>query len=321
MQLRDTTYDLGGDMFNVVFLALALFTAIFFNNCGAINNSAVSFHGESSVEQRFGDISCVTFSTNSDSQNQDCHKQTHGWLGSLYYLQDRTDGETRPATLFNRFEEEVPFDRTTLSSVNVLIETGFEADHKILMPDLSVPSTQFSDGFKISEGQYLTDKDGKVLIEAFALDLKTRLQLADREPGYYTFAVLSDDGSIVDMDLNSDGELEEAINNDAYHSPRLMCYSSFVEMTAQSKINMRLRYFQGPRTTIALTFVMKKVDPANFEQDDLCGQTDSAEFRWFGEATSSADYQPDYVNSPFGQLLSRGWFIPNQDMFLLPTSL
>ncbi len=292
---------------------------LFIQSCGSITNSGVRFSKEPSVQERFGDIDCLTFSDK--KQETDCKDTTYGLLGSLFYLQDRTDGAVRPETLFNRFDEEVPFNASHITSVNVILETGYEADYKVLVPEVFFPSQIFSDGFQIDESTYLTDHNDQVLVEAFAMDLKGRLQLAGQQPGHYLFGVISDDGSILDLDVDGDGTFETLIDNDEYHSPQLKCSVTPVKIGSNSKMNMRLRYFQGPRNVIALTLLMKKVDPNHFSEDELCGQRDAQNgFQFFGEYPSPG-YQPDLVNSPFGDLLSRGWFVPTAGMFLLPLEL
>lgn len=311
-------YSISGGIMRLFFLVAALAAATTFQGCGSFEDSPVQFAGEPSVQDRFGDVDCITFASD---QNLNCKEQTHGWFGSLYYLQDRTDGVTRPETLFDRMGNEVPFNSDNLDSVNVILETGFEANYKVLMPEIFVPSRVFSDGFEIANGEFVADKDGKTLVEAFALDLKTQLNVGERAPGRYAFAIISDDGSLLDVDRDGDGNYESLVENDGYHSPQLKCSTGSVVLTKESRVNLRLRYYQGPRNVIALTLLMKKVNSVNFEVDELCGiRASGGGFRFFG-ADPTPGYVPELEDSNFGDLIRRGWFVPTQDMFLIPEEL
>lgn len=292
-------------------------TALAYQNCG---NKVLSF-SSNTVSEKYGSIDCVSFDNSTGSTN--CANSRYGLIGNLYYLLDKTAGTTIPASLYDKNDTALAFNGSVLNSVNVVIDRGYASSTYILMPNVSVPAIAFNSGFQLDDGSYLRDNNNKILIEGFALDLNGSLQLApDMEEGRYEIAVLSDDGSLLDMDLNNDGELENIVDNDGYHPPKLKCSNSVIDLSQTKKIPMRLRYYQGPRTTIALTLVMRKLLTSELPgMDSDCDFTDTSGDYWFGASTTSQGYAPNYTTSRFGQLLGRGWFIPEKTMFALPDSL
>lgn len=79
------------------------------------------------------------------------------------------------------------------------------------------------------------------LIEWFGLDIKFTVDVPVN--GNYTFALTADDGARLFVDN------DELIDNDGLHSPITKTESLFLKR-GQHEIN--IRYFQGPRTQIAL---------------------------------------------------------------------
>lgn len=282
------------------------------------------------ITDRYGDIKCATLgAVNGGSES--CLDSRSGLIGHLYYLEDNREDRSQVAsTLTDKFGNQIPFNAANLGSVNVLIERGHVSDTYILTRAINTPAVNFSSGFQNSDGSYLKDKNGRILIEAFALDLRGSLRLLrGQSAGFYEFAVISDDGSILEFDADKDGDYEYELNNDGYHSPKMKCHSQVVYLNGQSEIPMRFRFYQGPRETIAATLVMRRLnDPSQAGQDPDCGFTDGqshavagANTRWFGASSNSAGYVPNYTTSIFASLLSRGWFVPSDEMFLLPEKL
>lgn len=263
-------------------------------------------------------INCLSFE---NRPAETTCSETYGLLGKLYYLLDKTDGRLEPASVFDKNDVEIKVNEGGLTSVNDIIDRGLASDNYLHLRDVFVPSMPFSTGFRLADDELLLNTLKQPVKEFFALDLKANLTLSDEQtPGYYAMAVLSDDGSILDVDSNGDGEMEELVNNDGFHAPRLACSEQLVYLDHNSKMPMRLRYFQGPRVIMAMVLMMKKVNnPSTYVQDSQCGVAE----QWnggfyFGMSPSRSNYVPDFINSPFGQLMNRGWFVPNQEMFLLP---
>ena len=97
--------------------------------------------------------------------------------------------------------------------------------------ELNVPRHDFTMGFPGVTGRF----------EWFAIDYTGKFWID--KPGKYTWALLSDDGS----KLSIDGH--EIIDNDGQHSPRGIAGTSKLKRGAHS---IRVSYFQGPRTQVAL---------------------------------------------------------------------
>lgn len=296
---------------------MGLASLLLYQNCGKHN---LSFSA-ATVAEKFGEIDCSNFSVN--GSNDVCLNSKNGLIGHLYYLLDKTDGKTIAPYLYDKNDQALAFNGSVLNSVNVVIDRGYTSNTYILMSQVEVPALPFTSGFQLDDGSYLKDTSGKILIEGFALDLKGGLQLAPgMSGGQYEVAIISDDGSLLDVDLNNDGNLQTIIQNDGYHPPKMGCSTQSITLNSSSKVPIRLRYYQGPRTTIALTLVMRKLADGQMPgQDPKCGATDDGTFFWFGSSTTSQGYAPNFTTSPFGNLLSRGWFVPQKEMFALPDSL
>jgi hypothetical protein len=278
-------------------LFLLLFT---FQNCADVFTGGIEFSG---TEAFLRSVSCSIFDSQDDSYSS-CLEQKSGLLGRLYYLEDRTDGSSRPSNLYTKFGNPIAFNSTVLNSVNVIIDQGIVSETYILMPQVAVPQLSFTEGFRISETQVLRDASGKKLIEAFALDLIGNLQLSSNlSPGTYEIALISDDGSLLDIDLQNNGNYTRIIDNDGYHSAHMKCSTQFVELNRNSKYPIRMRYYQGPRTAIALTMMMRAVDN-RFSQAP--GATDIS----CNRTVQGTDFTSD--------LRSRGWFVPQADAFGFP---
>jgi len=126
----------------------------------------------------------------------------------------------------------------------------------LFLSQINVPTRHFDQGFRLSDGSYLSDTAGNRLIEWFALKMSSLLKLAatDQE-GYYELATISDDGSV--LFLGSGAQQEKWIDNDGAHSTRMKCADKSLMLTRTSKIPMTYFYNQGPRTEIANVLAWK----------------------------------------------------------------
>lgn len=101
----------------------------------------------------------------------------------------------------------------------------------IYTSSLNIPPRSFTEGFP-----GVTDR-----FEWFAIDYTGRFWI--ERPGKYHFALLSDDGSKLYIDNKT------VIDNDGVHAPRVV----FGTVKLSGGIhNIRVSYFQGPRTQLAL---------------------------------------------------------------------
>jgi hypothetical protein len=199
------------------------------------------------------------------------------------------------------------------------INLGLEAPVDLYFNQLNVPTRSFSEGFATQDGTLLEDQNGNTLYEWFALDFQTQIRLGPMDvPGRYQFAILSDDGSIMQIDQGLG--LNQFINNDGETPSRLACATSGVDFSSSTSLPMRLDYFQGPRYNIALMLLWREVpetingvdDPANLE-DSACGQ--SGNDLWF-DWTVTPSVPTDYWLA----LLSRGWKVLSPQNYFLPNT-
>ncbi len=137
----------------------------------------------------------------------------------------------------------------------------------IYFSDVNVPARSFDQGFLNSKGVLLRDNQGNVLQEYFALKIETELRLAANEQnGYYEFATISDDGTVVEMMIS--GIWTRIISNDGAHNPKMGCTTNKIYLSQQSRIPIRIYYNQGPKVTIA-NVLYKNYRGAHFNEDLL----------------------------------------------------
>ena len=145
--------------------------------------------------------------------------------------------------------------------VQSYIDRGQKLEVLVQMSHLDIPLRSWTEGFSGPNGP-LKDEQGEVLNEFFALDLNGFLTLkAPMTSGEYQFALASDDGSI--LDLNH----QMIIDNDGTHSVRWRCSSSPIQLQENQSMAMRVRYYQGPRTEIALQVMMRPYSISNLPCD------------------------------------------------------
>lgn len=226
-------------------------------------------------------------------QGEDCEEDKdkgNGLLGGLYYYPN------------------VYSNNAITHDVNVLIEREFTYAAPIYFNKVFVPTLQFSIGFPYKDG-FFEKPTGEKLVEGFAIELFTNFQLRnDQHPGEYEFALLSDDGSTL---LNLDDN-QLLVNNNGAHSTKLACGSS-LNLSKDQKIKMRLRYYQGPRTEIALTVLMRKAAPG--QSNVHCGASSQYQFFYPTFAAKEQGSAPNYEDFWFGDLLEAGWEVPTSENF------
>jgi len=237
-----------------------------------------------------------------------------GLKGKVYYFLNGSGSADLPDYVQDKMGNDIVFPEG-VTSVDQIIDNGYELPVNIRLTHLFVPTMSFRKGFQGPNGP-ITDVLGNPLIEAFAIDVQGSLQLAEgMEPGRYEIAVLSDDGSVLLADLAGSGQPTDIlVNNDGAHSTALGCSSTVLELSSGKPLPLRLKYFQGPREHIALNLLMRKLGPEDVAGGDpLCGTTSNEE--WFGDA-DAPDYVPDLLNYKYGDLIKRGWFRPSSAMLL-----
>ena len=224
--------------------------------------------------------------------NTETATQTSGGLvGSLHYLTPAQLTDKNLGSDYANFSE-VYNGALGLYNGNVFLSS------------VNVPTRDFTEGFADKSGNALLNADNATLVQYFALQLQSVLVLGNLAPGKYQLAVLSDDGSILNVKggiLNADGTSSDlTINNDGAHSNKLGCYPIPVTLTASSAFPMTLQYYQGPPVSIA-AMVLYRPAPANNSIDVDCGISQGDDY-YFSRATN-----PSTPLAPYQALQSRGW--------------
>ena len=155
---------------------------------------------------------------------------------------------------------------------------------------------------------------GGKLFEYFALDLRGRIKLGElEEEGHYQFAVISDDGSIFELEMDDNNRVE-LINNDRYTPTRMKCAAEPVYFGRNTKREFQMKYFQGPRMHIALMLLWRKVDLEAMGDERFCDRAGNSLFFDFNKV-------PSEPKAAYLELQERGWKVLDSQNFLLPTGL
>jgi hypothetical protein len=152
--------------------------------------------------------------------------------------------------------------------------------------ELNVPSHDFTMGFP-----GVTDR-----FEWFAIDYKGSFWV--EKPGKYTWALMSDDGSKLYIDGHT------VIDNDGAHPPRGVGATCKLK---RGEHTIRVSYFQGPRTQVAL--ILAVIPPGDdefslFSTDDYLSPQAQAEIRKHRGEESTTGPKPrrkpgeDFVMAP-----------------------
>lgn len=183
------------------------------------------------------------------------------------------------------------------NTVQKLIDLGIKSNALLYMAYLDVPFRDFTQGFTTTENGNVTDDSGKKLDEWFAMELTGVMKLAaGQAAGYYQLLVVSDDGSNVFTGvLGSNGSITytNVVANDGVHATRVGCQAKNKEiyLDANSRIPIKIQYYQGPRTEIAMSLYMRKVPAANSSLSAYCGNETSDRNYWYGTSSTTGRYQ------------------------------
>jgi hypothetical protein len=177
-----------------------------------------------------------------------------------------------------------------------------------------VKPRNFTRGFKTADGSLLKTAEGKTLMEYFGIHFETVIKLreSDKE-GTYQIGILSDDGSIVQI-LTSNGVL--TLDNDGDHTTKMACSPEAVlNMNHHSEFQMKLDYYQGPRTGISLVFVWRKVNSSKAKSlfEPFCGED-------LGFNAFNSTKNRHYPTAAWDSLQKRGWKKLHRDNFFLPNN-
>jgi hypothetical protein len=189
---------------------------------------------------------------------------------------------------------------------------------KLILSQLNVATRPFTDGFTIQDtgGDKLQNLSGEDLIEYFSVRAQANLKLSDLDSeGNYELALLSDDGSILDLDPTGDGKsFERWVNNDGTHANKLGCATKTLAMKRGAEYPIKMNYYQGPRVRIALMLLWRKKTASTVVEPE-CGvaRNDTYFFTAYGSVSS-------IPTANYSAMLSRGWKPVAPANFILPNN-
>jgi len=194
---------------------------------------------------------------------------------------------------------------------------GTRLDAVVFMGALDLLPNRFTDGFPVSGGGRLLNPDGSALTEFFSLHLESTVELSPTDaPGDYQFALLSDDGSL--LRIKESSYETTLIANDGAHAPWLICASRAVTFSSNTRLPVKLDYFQGPRDQLAVSLLWRKVEnsaPATLA-DAACNQGGPDYFYTFPAAPAAPA-----PTAEWNSFISRGWAPLKAANFVLPAGV
>ncbi|MGZ3713288.1 MAG: hypothetical protein ACXVBE_16100, partial [Bdellovibrionota bacterium] len=190
-------------------------------------------------------IDSVSTSTNTDPQvsNPVCNPLggttsiggQHGLKADLYYL-----------------DSSLPH----YGAVADYLANGTKLDATLFFDQVNVPTRPFDAGFITTQGSVITTPQGNTLYEWFAIDFSTIIKLSSGDTaGQKQFALLADDGAILEQKVND--HWETVVDDDGTHATQFRAAHAPITFDAQSAVNFRLRYYQGPRYHIAVVLMWR----------------------------------------------------------------
>lgn len=179
----------------------------------------------------------------------------------------------------------------------------------LFFTNINVPTRLFSAGFPLESGGLVKDDTGKELIEYFGLRFEGGLRLSPQdEEGTYEFALLSDDGATMSVQIGDNRQM--IVENDGDHPTKMGCGST-LSMTRESQYNVRFDYYQGPRFHISVIPMWRKVNGARMSEPQ-CGQLGN---EMYFDYNNNSKPQAAYLN-----LLMRGWKPIAASNYMIPVN-
>jgi hypothetical protein len=192
------------------------------------------------------------------------------------------------------------------------INYGHPIEANVFLNDVNVPTRPFDRGFFTQSGSLVVNTVGMPIYEYFSVDMQSTVVLGPNDPvGTYQFAILADDGAILEVQDTSSG-FRTLISADGAHPTMMGCEADPIALDNNSQLPIKFHYFQGPRYHIALMLLWRLMpaDPAQVT-DSLCGASGNALF-------FDPNVNPSNPQQAFLDLQSRGWHVLTPQNFLLP---
>ncbi|MCM0605170.1 MAG: hypothetical protein KA715_03700 [Xanthomonadaceae bacterium] len=192
------------------------------------------------------------------------------------------------------------------------ISEGVMLDVELYLNQLNVPTRPFDQGFSTQDALILKTPRGDTLYEYFALQMEANIKIGSSDTaGYYQFALITDDGSVMQMDDN--GVFRNIVNNDGNHPTKMACASEAVYFDSNTRLPVKINYYQGPRYHIAMMLMWRKVVDASAASlvESQCGKSGNSFF-------FNSNVSPPVPSANYTGLIGRGWKVLSTDNFLLP---
>jgi hypothetical protein len=206
----------------------------------------------------------------------------------------------------------VPAGARTYDNVADYQTHGTKLDATLYFNQLNVPTRPFDQGFMTQDGTVLKTPNGDTLYEYFSVHFESVLKLSNHEqPGRYQFALLADDGAVLQIKDTRQGWFK-LVDDDGTHPSRLACADEGIDLDYNSRLPIKVDYYQGPRYHIALMLLWRKLPDGNqCFSDAACGLEGNDQF--FDSTHTPSVAQPTWIS-----MLSRGWHVLGAENYLLP---
>lgn len=189
---------------------------------------------------------------------------------------------------------------------------GVKIPGELFLNNLNVPTRPFTSGFANDNGTPIRLPDGKTLIEYFSFQVASKIRLVNDQPaGDYQFAILSDDGAHLDIQVQGQADFIRLIDNEGDHPTKMKCATRPVHILSSSDLPIRVGYYQGPKIHISMILMWRPYPTHSSDVlDPECDQ--SGNDRFFDSTKTPSAPQQAYKD-----LLSRGWKPLNPENYLL----
>lgn len=202
-------------------------------------------------------------------------------------------------------------------SVNQILFCGKKAPADFYFNRVFVPTMNWDSGFTMPDGTVLKDKQGSVVIDAFAMKMKTRVVLRDdQEEGYYQFALLSNDGARASIKHKNIPFLINIVNDDGVHETKFTCSCFGVFMKKGKPVDLVIKFMQKNAPTMTNILVWRKLpDPKKKKhfikatKPEVCGLKGDDKFFELNTGVNKEG---------FNQILMAGFKPLDSSNFLLP---
>ena len=196
----------------------------------------------------------------------------------------------------------LPEDAPHYEYVDDYLDYGLTYDVDIYFNQLNLPTRPFDRGFVTAGGTTMMTPEGDTLYEWFALDIHGKVHLnSTQTAGDYQFAILADDGVVMEIDLDHDGVFETIVDNDGFHPTKMGCGLQSVYFDEATEYNFRIKYFQGPRYHISLVVMMRPLPAKAADHDDPhCNKKGNSLF-------FDSTQDPPEPQAAYQDLLDRTW--------------